>query len=58
MVLGPAIGSWLIQSYGIPTFSNGQAGFIPVPVIFQVGSAVSLLGLIPLAFTQSRKLDG
>ena len=58
MVLGPSIGSGLIQNFGIPTIRNGQAGFIPVPVIFQVGSAVSLIGLIPLAFTQSRKLDG
>ena len=39
MVIGPWIGSTLIQTYGIPTTLNGQAGFIPVPIIFQVGSA-------------------
>lgn len=50
MVLGPGIGSMLIQNFGVPTTLNGQAGFIPVPLIFQVGSAVSLLALIPLAF--------
>jgi len=55
MVLGPAIGSWLIQTYGIPTTLNGEAGFIPVPIIFQVGSAIALLGLIPLAFLHGRK---
>lgn len=55
MVLGPALGSWLIQSYGIPTTLNGEAGFIPVPIIFQVGSAIAMLGLIPLAFLQGRK---
>ena len=55
MVLGPAIGSNLIQTYGIPTVLNGEAGFIPVPVIFQVGSLVSLLALIPLAFIKERK---
>lgn len=55
MVVGPAIGSALIRSYGIPTILNGQAGFIPVPVIFQVGSAIALLGLIPLAFLHNRK---
>ncbi|GAP13018.1 MFS/sugar transport protein [Longilinea arvoryzae] len=51
MIIGPAIGSALIQAYGIPTVSNGEAGFIPVPIIFQVGSLVSLLGLLPLFFT-------
>jgi MFS family permease len=50
MVIGPAIGSWLIQTYGIPTNLNGEAGFIPVPIIFQVGSLISLLALIPLFF--------
>ncbi len=55
MILGPAIGSRLIQAYGIPTVVNGEAGFIPVPIIFKVGSLVSLLGLIPLAFMKSRK---
>jgi MFS family permease len=55
MVIGPAIGSTLIQRFGIPTFTNGQAGFIPVPIIFQVGSALALLALIPLLFIRSRK---
>jgi MFS family permease len=55
MVVGPAVGSWLIQSFGIPTILNGEAGFIPVPIIFQVGSLVSLLGLIPLALIKGRK---
>lgn len=54
MVIGPAIGSWLIQTYGIPTQLDGQAGFIPVPIIFQVGSVISLLSLIPLALTRQR----
>ncbi len=55
MVVGPAIGSSLIQNYGIPTVTNGEAGFIPVPIIFQVGSLISLLALIPLAFMKERK---
>jgi len=50
MVLGPWIGSTLIQNFGIPTILNGEAGFIPVPVIFQVGSLIALLSLIPLFF--------
>lgn len=57
MVLGPAIGSALIQNFGIPTVANGEAGFIPVPIIFQVGSLISLLGLVPLALLKDRK-DG
>ena len=54
MVLGPWIGSALIQNFGIPTTLNGQAGFIPVPVIFQVGSVIALLSLIPLFFITGR----
>ena len=48
MVLGPAIGSRLIQTWGIPTTLNGETGFIPVPLIFQVGSVITLLSLAPL----------
>ena len=54
MVVGPWIGSQLIQNYGIPTTLNGQAGFIPVPIIFQVGSLIALLALIPLFFIRPR----
>ncbi|HOZ38923.1 MAG TPA: MFS transporter [Anaerolineaceae bacterium] len=50
MLIGPGIGSTLIQSFGIPTTLNGQAGFIPVPLIFQVGAVLGLLALIPLVF--------
>ena len=52
MVVGPWIGSTLIQRFGIPTTLNGQAGFIPAPVIFQVGSAIALLSLIPMLFAR------
>jgi MFS family permease len=55
MVVGPWLGSTLIQTFGIPTTMNGQAGFIPVPIIFQVGSVISLFSLIPLALIQTRK---
>ena len=54
MVVGPLIGSSLIQTYGLPVVSNGQAGFVPVPVIFQVGSLIGLLALIPLFAIQDR----
>jgi MFS family permease len=55
MVIGPWIGSSLIQSFGVPTTFNGEAGFIPVPIIFQMGSAISLLALIPLYFIHNSK---
>jgi MFS family permease len=55
MVIGPWIGSQLIQNFGIPTTLNGETGFIPVPIIFQVGSLISLLALIPLFFIRVRK---
>ena len=55
MVVGPWIGSTLIQNFGVPTIANGEAGVIPVPIIFQVGSAIALLSLIPLGFTRWEK---
>jgi len=57
MVVGPWIGSQLIQNYGLPITLNGQAGFVPVPVIFQVGSVIALLGLLPLSFLHHQKQD-
>lgn len=58
MVVGPWLGSTLIQNFGIPTTAiNGEVGFIPVPIIFQVGSLISLLSLIPLAFIRWRKAN-
>jgi MFS family permease len=55
MVVGPWLGSTLIQNFGIPTITNGEAGFIPVPIIFQVGSVIALLSLLPLGFTRREK---
>jgi MFS family permease len=57
MVIGPWIGSTLIQTYGIPTTLAGEAGFIPVPIIFQVGSVIAMLGIIPLFFIRKQKLN-
>ncbi len=56
MVIGPAIGSFIIQKFGIPTTLNGEAGFIPVPLLFQVSAVVSLMPLIPLFFLWKRCL--
>ncbi len=57
MVVGPWIGSTLIQNYGIPTVLIGETGFVPAPIIFQVGSAIALLALIPLFFTRAQPVD-
>ncbi|HSM24291.1 MAG TPA: MFS transporter [Anaerolineaceae bacterium] len=48
MVIGPAIGSFLIRSFGIPTTLNGEAGFIPTPVIYYAAALINLLALLPL----------
>ena len=55
MVIGPWLGSTLIQNFGAPTTLNGQAGFVPAPIIFQVGSVISLLAFIPLFFINDHK---
>lgn len=56
MVIGPWIGSTLIRTFGIPITSNGTAGFIPVPIIFQVGSVLSLFSLIPFIFVNKKRV--
>ena len=43
MVPGPLMGGWLASTYGIPTILNGQAGFIPTPLIFQVAGVATLV---------------
>jgi MFS family permease len=48
MILGPLTGGWLGTHFGIPTVIDGQAGFIPTPIIFQVAGVATLLAAIPL----------
>jgi hypothetical protein len=33
---------------------NGQAGFIPVPILFQVTALIALMSLIPLMFIKKK----
>ena len=54
MILGPLTGGWLGTHFGIPTVIDGQAGFIPTPLIFQVAAIGTLLAAIPLAFTKGK----
>ncbi len=55
MILGPLTGGWLGSTYGIPTVIDGQAAFIPTPLLFQVAGVATLLAAIPLFFTKEHK---
>ncbi|PKO19004.1 MAG: hypothetical protein CVU39_00190 [Chloroflexi bacterium HGW-Chloroflexi-10] len=48
MIIGPAIGSFLITQFGIPTTLNGEAGFIPTPPLYYVAAVINLLAILPL----------
>jgi MFS family permease len=50
MVIGPPIGAYIVETFGIPTILNGIPGFIPTPEIFIVRGILSLTPLIPLYF--------
>ncbi|MHA1907278.1 MAG: MFS transporter [Candidatus Thorarchaeota archaeon] len=56
MVIGPPIGAYIVQTFGIPTILNGIPGFIPTPEIFLFRGLVALAALIPLWFIS--KEDG
>ena len=55
MVPGPLIGGWLASAFGIPTIIDGQAGYIPTPLIFQVAGFATLLALLPLSFMKEKR---
>jgi len=54
MVPGPLIGSWLSTNFGTPITINGQAGFIPTPVVFQVAGLATLAAALPLFWVKDR----
>ena len=54
MILGPITGGWLATEYGIPTVLQGQAGFIPTPILFRVAAFFTLAAALPLLFTGRR----
>ncbi len=58
MIIGPSIGSYFITRFGIPAQLNGEAGFIPTPVVFQVAALVSITAIIPVMIIMSRKKRG
>lgn len=55
MLIGPRIGSLLIQSYGIPTILDGKQGLMPTALVFQVGALLGLLALIPLPLLKHKR---
>lgn len=52
MVIGPAIGSALVQAYGTPITVNGAAGFVPSSLLWQINGIVGLFSVIPLLLVQ------
>lgn len=55
MILGPLTGGWLGVTYGIKTMIDGQAAYIPTPLLFQVAGVATLLAAIPLWFVKEKK---
>jgi MFS family permease len=54
MIPGSLIGGWLGSRFGTPTVLDGKAGFIPSPLLFQVGAVATLAALVPMAFVKER----
>ena len=55
MVPGPLLGGWLSSTYGIPTIIDGQAGFIPTPLIFQVAGVATLVAALPMLLMHEKR---
>jgi MFS family permease len=55
MVPGPLIGGWLGTHFGIPAVIDGQAGFIPTPLIFKVAGLATLVAALPMMFVKEKK---
>lgn len=58
MLIGPRIGSSIIQIYGVPTVLDGKPGFLPVALIFQVGAFLGLLAVLPLQLLKGKVTVG
>ncbi|UCG00779.1 MAG: MFS transporter [Candidatus Heimdallarchaeota archaeon] len=50
MVIGPPIGAFVIETFGVPTILNGEPGFIPPPEIFLASTLFSLIAIVILFF--------
>lgn len=56
MTIGPMVGSRLITTFGIYEMIEGQMGYIPIPLIFQVAGFATLLASIPLFLVGKKKV--
>ena len=56
MIIGPAIGSFLITSYGVQTTLNGETGFVPTPIVFQMAGILCMTSIIPLIIIIKNKI--
>jgi MFS family permease len=57
MIPGPLIGGWLGSRFGMPIVLDGQAGYVPTPLIFQVSAAITLLAVIPLLLIKRKPIQ-
>ena len=57
MVIGPAIGSLLIRSFGRPAIIDGRAGHVPPSLIYPVAAVVIVCTLVPVWLLYRRR-DG
>jgi MFS family permease len=55
MVIGPAIGLWLVQRYGTPVIISAEAGYVPTSILWQANGVVGLISLIPLLLVQKER---
>jgi MFS family permease len=55
MIPGSMLGGWLSSIYGDPIVLNGQNGFIPPSLLFQVAAGFVLLAIIPLLTIHKKK---
>ena len=56
MIIGPLTGGYLSARFGIPIILNGQPGFVPTPLLFQVAGVFTLLAAIPLLVIRRKEV--
>ncbi|MBN2385640.1 MAG: MFS transporter [Anaerolineales bacterium] len=57
MIPGPLIGGWLASTFGTPIVLDGQPGFVPPPLVFQIAGLATLLAALPLLAVKDRRPD-
>lgn len=55
MIIGPAIGTVVINAFGAETVMNGQAGRVPPPALYWVAAVIVLLALVPVALLRRHR---